>query len=86
MIEIIRHALDVRGHLPVAASLIAPWANLYEIGLTPFNAIQVMLELEKEFSIEFPDRMLNRQNFASLSAMLSCVKQLRSQAVYSDAA
>lgn len=86
MIENIRHALDVRGRLPVAASLIAPWANLYEMGLTPFNAIQVMLEIEKEFSVEFPESMLNRRNFASIAAMLACVKQLRVQAVYSDAA
>jgi hypothetical protein len=86
MIEVIRHALDVRGRLPVAASLIAPWVNLYEMGLTPFSAIQVMLELEKEFSIEFPDRMLKRQNFATISSMISCIKQLRTQSAYSDAA
>jgi hypothetical protein len=86
MIEIIRHAIDVKGNLPVAASLLAPWADLYKIGLTPFAAIQVMLELEKEFSIEFPDEMLKRQNFSSISAMLACVKQLCSEKSYSTAA
>jgi acyl carrier protein len=86
MIEIIRHAIDTKGNLRVAASLIAPWANLYEMGLTPFAAIQVMLELEKEFSIEFPDDMLKRKSFSSISAILACVKQLRSDESYSDAA
>lgn len=86
MIEIIRHAIDMKGNLPVAASLLAPWADLYKTGLTPFAAIQIMLEIEKEFSIEFPDEMLNRRNFSSISAIVACVKQLRSEASYSDAA
>lgn len=86
MIEIIRHAIDMKGNLPVAASLLAPWADLYKTGLTPFAAIHIMLEIEKEFSIEFPDEMLKRQNFSSISAIVACVKQLRFEASYSDAA
>jgi hypothetical protein len=86
MIEIIRHAIDMKGNLRVAASLLAPWVNLYAAGLTPFAAIQVMLELEKELAIEFPDEMLRRENFSSISAILACVKQLSAEETYPDAA
>ena len=46
MIELIRRTIDEKGHLTVPARMIDPDANLYEAGLSPFAAIQVMIALE----------------------------------------
>lgn len=77
MIETIRRALDEKGHLPIAASSLAAEDDLYQIGLTPFAAIQVMLALERELGIEFPKAMLNRRSMASIGAMLSHLHELQ---------
>jgi hypothetical protein len=78
MINAIRRAIDKKGRLPLGAHLIAPWADLYEAGLTPFAAIQVMIEIEKEFSIEFPDSMLNRESLASINSLFERLRKLSS--------
>lgn len=86
MINAIRRAIDKKGKLPLGAHLIAPWADLYEAGLTPFAAIQVMIEIEKELSIEFPDSMLNRESLASINSLYECLRKLCPPASYSNAA
>jgi hypothetical protein len=55
MIETIRRALDAKGNLRVPARDLAPRADLYAAGLTPFAAIDVMIEIEREFRIVCPD-------------------------------
>jgi acyl carrier protein len=45
--------------------------------MKPFAAIQLMLALEKEFEIEFPRRMLNRQSMSSLGTIRSCIEELQ---------
>jgi hypothetical protein len=35
MIEMIRRAIDTKSNLRVSARDLAPWADLYETGLTP---------------------------------------------------
>jgi len=66
MIDLIRQIIDANGLLPVAARTLAPNANLYEAGLSPFAAIQLMLALEEACGVEFPRQMLRRQSFSSL--------------------
>ncbi len=86
MINAIRRAIDKKGKLPVRADLIAPWANLYAAGLTPFAAIQVMIEIERELSVEFPDSMLNRESLSSINSLHACLRKLRPNSSYSNAA
>ncbi len=86
MINTIRRAIDKKGKLPIRAHLIAPWADLYQAGLTPFAAIQVMIEIEKELSVEFPDSMLTRESLSSINSLHACLRKLRPKASYSDAA
>ena len=64
------------GRLPVAAETIAADQDLYAAGLTSFAAVQLMLALEEEFDVEFPERMLNRRSFASVDAIAACVAEL----------
>jgi acyl carrier protein len=69
MNETIRGLLTRLGGLPVAVETIADDADLYAAGLSSFASVQLMLGLEEEFDMEFPDNLLNRKSFASISAI-----------------
>jgi acyl carrier protein len=76
MIDQIRALLDAHGRLPVPAASLADTQDLYAVGLTSFAAVQLMLGLEDTFDVEFPERMLNRRSFASITAMAACLGEL----------
>jgi acyl carrier protein len=80
MIELIRKIIDAKGLLPVAARTLAPNANLYEAGLSPFAAIQLMLALEEACGVEFPRQMLRRQSFSSLNSIAGCLERMERKA------
>jgi acyl carrier protein len=69
MNDTIRGLLTRLGGLPVAVDTIADDADLYAAGLSSFASVQLMLGLEEEFDMEFPDNLLNRKSFASISAI-----------------
>ena len=75
MIETIRRALDTKGNLGVPARDLAPRADLYAVGLTPLAAIEVMIEIERQLGIVFPDRMLVRDSMASIEKIASCLNE-----------
>ncbi len=50
--------------------------DLYTAGLTSFGSVQLMLALEEAFDVEFPERLLNRRSFASISAIAASVHEL----------
>ena len=77
MRETIQRLLDENGNLSVPARHLAPDADLYRAGLTPLAAIQLMLALEKEFNVRFPEQMLNRHSTTSIKAICSCIGKLR---------
>lgn len=79
MIKTIRRLIDESRNLPTAAASLSSDADLYRAGLTPFSAIQVMLALEKEFGVEFPKRMLNRQSMSSIDAIALHLRELLAQ-------
>jgi acyl carrier protein len=84
--ETIRRLIDEHGNLKVQASALAPEADLYDAGLTSFAAIRIMLALEETFDVEFPERMLRRQSFGSISSIVACLDELRPAARYQLAA
>jgi acyl carrier protein len=45
--------------------------------MTSHASVNVMLALETEFDIEFPDRMLKRSVFESISAILTAISELK---------
>ena len=79
MLETIQRLIDEKGSLSIAARNLPRDADLYRAGLTPFSAIQVMLALEKEFNIEFPKWMLNRQSMSSIDAIAFRLGELQEQ-------
>jgi len=51
-------------------------SNLYEAGLSSHASVTVMLALEERFDIEFPERMLRRGAFASITAIREGLEEL----------
>ena len=76
MIKHIRHLIAEHGRLPVSLEMIDNNQDLYAAGLTSFAAVQLMLALEDQFNIEFPERMLNRRSFATIDSIANCVGDL----------
>lgn len=50
--------------------------DLYDAGLSSFSSVQLMLALESELDIEFPERMLNRRTFQSVASIEASVREL----------
>ena len=73
----IRELLVKFGKLPVSVDQVADDADLYAVGLTSFASVQLMLGIEEAFDIEFPDNLLNRKSFASITAIAKTVDQIK---------
>ena len=74
--ERIRRVLETHGRLPVSASRLSNDANLYSAGMTSHASVNVMLALEEEFDVEFPDEMLTRSAFESIDAIAGSLATL----------
>jgi acyl carrier protein len=72
----IRRVIGEHGHLPVDMASIDDHADLFQAGMTSHASVNVMLGLESEFDIEFPDSMLKRSVFESVAAIRSALEQL----------
>ncbi len=73
----IRRVLNDAGRLPVDASTLDEHADLYLVGMSSHASVDVMLELEETFEIEFPPQMLNRSVFESIAAIATAVDKLK---------
>ena len=76
----IRRILKDHGRLAVDANAIDDRADLYDAGMNSHASVNVMIALEDEFGIEFPDSMLRRSTFASVDAIAGAVAQLQAEA------
>ncbi len=52
-------------------------SDLYHAGLTSLATVSLMLAIEEEFDIEFPDSMLGRKTFGSIEAIVDAVDELQ---------
>lgn len=65
----IRSVIAKHGRLAVDAMLPGSDADLYEAGMTSHATVNVMLALEGEFDVEFPDELLTRSVFTSIDSI-----------------
>jgi acyl carrier protein len=72
----IRKILKDHGRLNKDAETLAEDADLYQAGMTSHASVNVMLGLEGAFEVEFPDHMLKRSVFESISAMRTAIQEL----------
>jgi acyl carrier protein len=72
----IRQILKDHGRLTTPVEQLTNESDLYQAGMTSHASVNVMLALEGEFDIEFPDSLLNRRSFESIAAISSAVASL----------
>lgn len=72
----IRRILKEHGRLSSDAEQLAVDADLYQAGMTSHASVNIMLAIEGEFDVEFPDHMLTRTVFSSIASMRAAVQQL----------
>ena len=76
MVDKIRKILADHGRLNKDPFTLDEGADLYQAGMTSHASVNVMLALEGEFEIEFPDHLLKRSVFESIGAMRDTIAQL----------
>ena len=72
----IRSILKEHGRLAKDADALADADDLYQAGMTSHASVNVMLALEGEFDVEFPDSMLKRSVFESVASIKAAIDQL----------
>jgi acyl carrier protein len=72
----IRNILKEHGRLNKDAVSLEHDADLYQAGMTSHASVNVMLALEGEFDVEFPDHMLKRSSFESVAAIHAAIDEL----------
>ncbi len=75
----VREVLTEQGKLPGNVAELGIDDDLYQAGLTSHASVNVMLAIEDEFDIEFPDEMLKKSTFASIAAIDAAVQQIQSE-------
>lgn len=77
--EEIRKIIAEHGRLSVDVAELTADTDLYHAGMTSHASVNVMLALEDHFDVEFPDRMLKRSVFESISAIEQALVELRTE-------
>lgn len=72
----IRSILKEHGRLNRDTETLAPEADLYQAGMTSHASVNVMLALEGEFDVEFPDHMLKRNVFNTIASISAALDEL----------
>ena len=70
----VRRALAEHGRLTVDAWDVASIADLYVLGLTSHATVNVMLAVESDLDVEFPDSVLNRSTFATVESIVAAAE------------
>jgi len=65
----IREVLNSSARLAVDSATLGDDDNLYQQGLTSHAVVNVLMGIEDRFDIEFPDALLRRDTFASVSSL-----------------
>jgi len=76
MNETIRQILAEHAHLPVDVTKLSDEDDLYRAGMTSHASVNVMLAIEDEFEVEFPETMLRKTTFESIAAIRVALGEL----------
>ena len=76
MSDKIRQIIQEHGRLSVDVHTLGDQADLYLAGLTSHASVNLMLALETAFDVEFPDLMLKRSVFQSVSSIREALQKL----------
>ena len=76
MDEKIRSILSEHGRFPTDVAGLGDEDDLFQAGMTSHASVNVMLALEDEFDFEFPESMLRKSTFESVSAISAALTSL----------
>lgn len=80
MTDQIKQVLAAHARLAIPAETLTDDTDLYAAGLTSHASVNVMFALEDEFDIQFPEDMMRKATFGSISAIRAAVELLTSDA------
>lgn len=72
----VRRIVAEHADLVVDAASLADDTDLYRSGLTSHASINVMLAIEDEFGVEFPQGMLKKSTFQSIGSIAAALRKL----------
>jgi hypothetical protein len=72
----IRNVLRVHGCLRRDPGLLSDYDNLYRAGMNAHASANVMLALEREFDLEFPEQLLAPSLFGDIHTIASTLVEL----------
>jgi acyl carrier protein len=73
---LIRDVLRQHARLPAEVDTLGDDDDLFAAGMTSHASVNLMLALEDAFDVEFPDRMLTRGVFDSVTAIAAAIGEL----------
>jgi len=76
-IQVVRAILAQHGRLSTPVDELQGDSDLYHAGLTSLATVSLMLALEEEFDVEFPDSMLSRKTFGSIESIVDAIESLQ---------
>jgi acyl carrier protein len=72
----IRDIVSAHAHLPVDVSTLRDEDDLYEVGMTSHASVNLMLAVEDQFDVEFPDELLTRSAFQSIASIRASLRSI----------
>jgi acyl carrier protein len=72
----IRQILVQHGRLSIDAMKLEADGDLYAAGLTSLATVGIMLAIEDRYDLEFPESMLSRKTFRSISSIADSVEAM----------
>lgn len=72
----IRRVLSEHGRLASPVESLSDDDDLYRAGVTSHASVNVMLALEDEFDVEFPERLLRKTTFQSIASIRAALAEL----------
>jgi acyl carrier protein len=75
----VREVVTQHGRLAVDIATLSNTDDLYRAGLTSHASVNLMLALEDAFDVEFPERLLRRQTFESVTSISEAIQQLHAE-------
>ena len=75
----IRDVIEKHARLALDPGTLSEHDDLYAAGMTSHASVNLMLALENEFDVEFPDRMLRRSVFESLASIRLALRELSTE-------
>jgi acyl carrier protein len=76
MFATIRRLIDQEAHLAIPAANLTAGADLYQLGLNSYDAIRLLIAIEREFDGEFSEEALERKTMASIEVIALSVLTL----------